>query len=91
MKHRTVSNSEFIITNDHLEKTREDDKFISEWRKKHPNHTHIKLYDDDNNLYYSGYSNDDCGDDFAALDWAMYDSGCTYMKYRDKDGEYFML
>jgi hypothetical protein len=42
----------------------------------------FRLYDDDDNLYYSGESTCSCS--FAPLDWAMWDSGCTYIKYFDK-------
>lgn len=46
----------------------------------------IKLYDDDNNLYYDGVTdaiNEDEDKAFAPLNWAMANAGCTYMKYKD--------
>lgn len=55
----------------------------------------IKLYDDDHNLYYIGYTDGIDGDEeeaFAPLDWAAGYAGCTYMKYKDpKTGEWMVL
>jgi hypothetical protein len=51
--------------------------------KKHS----INLYDDDDNLYYKGYSSSIHGSEakaFEPLDWAERDAGCTYMKYLEK-------
>lgn len=42
---------------------------------------HFKLYDYDNILYYEGVST---SESFAPLDWAMNDSGCTIIKYKQK-------
>lgn len=47
----------------------------------------FKLFDDDDNLYFEGiYDENSISDfnpeeEFEPLDWAMNDSGCTYMKY----------
>jgi hypothetical protein len=46
----------------------------------------IKLYDDDGNLYYDGWSDSIFAEEdtaFAPLDWATRYAGCTYMKYKD--------
>lgn len=55
--------------------------------------THFKLYDDDGILYYTGkfYGDADSEDAFQPLDWATYDSGCTYIKYRQPNGKYETL
>lgn len=49
----------------------------------------FQLFDDDDELYFSGKCGDldtaDCDAAFAPLDWAMDDSGCTCMKYRKQD------
>jgi hypothetical protein len=41
------------------------------------------LFDDDGELYYEGMMTKKYLDDygFGPLDWAMADSGCTYMEY----------
>jgi len=44
----------------------------------------MKLYDDDDVLYYTALLHKDVEDEFCALDWAMFDSGCTYATYLDK-------
>src|SRR4051812_37650999 len=47
-------------------------------------HTEFKLYDDDNELYYSGWLKDDPAamvQQFV-LAWAMADSGCTTIKVK---------
>lgn len=55
--------------------------------------THFKLYDDDDNCYYTGYyyGDPDDYDAFAPLDWASNDAGCTYIKYRQENGTYEVL
>jgi hypothetical protein len=56
--------------------------------------TKIKLYDDDDNLYYDGetsWINAGESKAFQPLDWAAGYAGCTYMKYKDKDGEWKVL
>lgn len=54
---------------------------------------HFKLYDDDGNCYYTGkfYGDADSEDAFQPLEWAAYDAGCTYIKYRQSDGKYETL
>lgn len=59
--------------------------------RNHPDRVHFKMYDDDNNLCYSGYYV--IGDDenwFAPLDhYGMPNAGCSYMRIRDKEtGKY---
>lgn len=44
----------------------------------------FRLFDDDGELYYSGKMRKkylDSSYPFGPLDWAMNDSGCTYMEY----------
>jgi hypothetical protein len=54
---------------------------------------HFKLYDDDGNLYYEGYSttNDDESAFGPLWDFGMPNAGCTGIKYRDKSGKYEWL
>lgn len=54
---------------------------------------HFKMYDDDGNLYYSGYVlADDDHNEFMPLDhYGAPNAGCTYMKLRNKDGTYSHL
>ena len=52
----------------------------------------FELYDDDGIKYYSGYANfdlmyDNEMDEFTILDMATADSGCTYIKTRNKNGK----
>jgi hypothetical protein len=80
----------WAITKDILEPTGKrnaTDEQLKEVKKdcKH----HFKLYDDDGELYYEGYSDDDSS--FSPLDWAMADSGCTEIKYRTASGKYETL
>lgn len=53
----------------------------------------IRLYDDDGELYYTGYMNEgENVDEFEPLDWAMGYAGCTTLKYLDaKSGKWLML
>jgi hypothetical protein len=56
--------------------------------------TKIKLYDDDNNLYYDGETSDIDKNEsraFEPLDWARSYAGCSYMKYKDKDKKWKFL
>lgn len=55
--------------------------------------THFKLYDDDGLCYYTGkyFGDPDSEEAFEPLDWASRDVGCTYIKYRQKDGTYEVL
>lgn len=55
--------------------------------------THFKLYDDDGNCYFTGYyyGDPDSEEAFQPLDWATYDAGCTYIKYRQPNGTYEIL
>ena len=52
----------------------------------------FELYDDDDIKYYSGYANfdlmyDNNMDEFTILNMATCDSGCTYIKTRNKAGK----
>jgi hypothetical protein len=55
--------------------------------------THFKLYDDDDNCYFTGYfyGDADSEDAFQPLEWATHDAGCTYIKYRQPNGKYEVL
>lgn len=55
--------------------------------------THFKLYDDDEQCYYTGkfLGDPDSEEAFEPLDWATYYAGCTDIKYRQKSGEYESL
>jgi len=54
--------------------------------------TPFRLYDDDHNLYYTGVMWDDGSESqaFAPLNWAMHDSGCSYMMIQE-DGRWSIL
>lgn len=59
-------------------------------------HDYFELYDDDDIKYYSGYMNLELmhqhdKDEFTILDMAMADSGCVYIKTRNKEGKMEML
>ncbi len=47
----------------------------------------IRLYDDDDVLYYSGWMTQELMDEgesaFEPLDWAMFEAGCTSMQYKE--------
>jgi hypothetical protein len=77
----------FVITKDHLDGDSMAENDV-EHLKNEGFTEHFKLYDDDDVLYYSGYLHKDCEDELDPLDWAMYDSGCTRIDYRNKDGKY---
>jgi hypothetical protein len=52
----------------------------------------FRLYDDDGNLYFSGWSNDrDSEAAFEPLDDIQEDYGCTYIQYLQDDGEWETL
>lgn len=55
--------------------------------------THFKIYDDDGELYFSGYSTEDSLNLMAPLyDWATPQYGATTIKYRSKEtGKYETL
>lgn len=52
----------------------------------------FQLFDDDGELYYEGMMTKKYLDDygFGPLDWAMADSGCTYLMYYE-NGEWKQL
>ena len=92
-KIRKIITSEFIVTRDHLDSFLCEDYNLIEWTDKKINEYKAKgftiftqCYDDDDILYYSGYVHEDA-DEFAMIDWAMYDSGCTYCKQRSPSGK----
>lgn len=52
----------------------------------------FKLYDDDDELYFEGSSDDqDSEEAFGPLDWAMDDSGCAYIKYQNNDTKEWII
>mgnify|MGYP003652402105 CR=1 FL=1 len=77
----------FCITQDHLDGIKATEKEVAQC-KRNGMDQFFKLYDDDDELYYSGYYNEDAvEDEFEVLDWAMNDSGCTRMDIRGKSGK----
>lgn len=89
---RKIKNSNsFVITQDHLDGEKLPQKEIN-LLKKQGYTKHFNLYDDDDVLYYSGYLHENEEDEFAPLDWAMADSGCTDCKIRNSiTGKYEAL
>jgi hypothetical protein len=78
------SKGNFVITHDHLDNRKAND-LATVSRLQELGYTEpFKLYDDDDELYYSGRLHLDCEDEFCALDWGMADSGTTYCKIRNK-------
>jgi hypothetical protein len=77
----------FVITQDHLEGQSLEGPEITALKRE--GYTkYFRLYDDDGVLYFSGYAHVDLDgeDEFAPLDWGMYDSGCTEIRYRNAQG-----
>ena len=73
----------FAITQDHLNDEHAN-SLATVSRLKALGYTHhFRLYDDDDELYYSGYLYNEIEDEFEALDWGMADSGCTYTTIRN--------
>ncbi len=79
----------WCITKDHLDgnetvNKKTDDMIIP-----------IRLYDDDDILYYSGWMTQEFMDEgeaaFEPLDWAMYNAGCTSMQYKEPGKEWETL
>ena len=80
----------WVVTKDHLDNefsaTDEQLKKIKSMGLIH----HFKMYDDDGELYYSGYSNDDSS--FNPLDdYGTPNAGATEIRYKVKDGGYETL
>mgnify|MGYP003634018321 CR=1 FL=1 len=75
---------EFVITKNHLENAEllTDTQLVCFRAAGYTEE--MKLYDDDDTLYFSALIHKDVEDEFCALDWATYDSGCTYATYLDK-------
>tara|TARA_R110000803_G_scaffold10308_6_gene31713 strand:- start:6939 stop:7217 length:279 start_codon:yes stop_codon:yes gene_type:complete len=86
-----IAKKSFAITQDHLDDLKCNDDRLKKLKKDEGYNVFFKLYDDDDTLYYSGYLHEDEEDEFAPLDWAMADSGCTDIKYRGKDGKFEIL
>ena len=81
----------WIITADHLSEWEADKKQIEAEKTKHNLTREFRLYDDDGELYYSGWYSDDIEDEFYILQWAMYDSGCTEMQTKNSEGRWEVL
>ena len=73
---------QWCITKDHLD---DDEIKINEFTEDMV--VKVRLYDDDDILYYSGYMTQELMDDgenaFEPLDWGMPVSGCTSMQYKE--------
>jgi hypothetical protein len=80
---KVIRIEQFVITQDHLDNEKLPQAEIDQLKKEGYNQ-YFKLYDDDDILYYSGYLHEKVEDEFAPLDWGMYDSGCTSIKLRNK-------
>jgi len=78
-----------VITTDHLDGEYKD-KVIKLPENENLTRKRFKLYDDDNELYYSGYFYDDesCDNQDELLSWAMNDSGCTLIKVAVGNGAF---
>lgn len=87
---RNIKTDSFVITADVLDNKSLEAKDIAKL-KKLGYVSYFELYDDDEELYYRGYLHKDCEDEFEPLDWGMYDSGCTDIKYRNKLGKMEIL
>lgn len=74
----------FVITKDFLDMIKVSKERLAEF-KKSGFKTYFKIYDDDDILYFSGYLHESEPDDFTPLDWAMFDSGCTRIDYRNPE------
>lgn len=73
----------YIITHNIIE-GKEKRERTKEEKKKYP--YAFKLYDDDGELYFKGYSNDDESERaFAPLDGIGHSYGCTEIFYRNRN------
>ena len=72
----------FVIIEDHLDGFSLDEETVDQYYEDDFTKK-FRLYDDDDELYYTGLILDDSYDDdpFEPLDWAMNDSGCTRIDY----------
>ena len=61
---------------------------IEEIKKTHPHK--FRMYDDDGELYYEGYSNDDSSFD-PLDDFGMPNAGCADIRYKNKNNEFETL
>ena len=81
----------FAMTADHLEGFQSAKDVVAKVKELGMT-DFFQLFDDDGKKYYSGYANleamaecDEEYDEFTILDMAMADSGCTDIKFRNKD------
>ena len=73
----------YIITHNIIDEKEKRER-TEEEKKKYP--YAFKLYDDDEELYFKGYSNDDESERaFAPLDGIGRSYGCTEIKYRNRN------
>ena len=75
-----------IITEDHLDGFSLDEETVEQYREDGFT-KEFRLLDDDDIVYYSGLLFEDSDDEFEPLDWAMADSGCTQIEYK-QNGEF---
>lgn len=86
----------WVITYDHLENKEipfpnYKDEIVESFNKEEL--IDFRLFDDDGELYFSGKMRKkylESSYPFGPLDWAMNDSGCTYMEYLE-NGEWKQL
>ena len=90
--------NQWTITKDHIENGRYDGTrgpssvtMSSEDIIKQGHH--FKMFDDDGNLYYEGYSttNDDESAFGPLWNFGTPNAGCTYIQYKGKSGNYETL
>jgi hypothetical protein len=74
----------YIITHNIIDEEEKRERTAEE-KKKYP--YEFKLYDDDEELYFIGYSNDNSSERaFRPLDTIGASYGCTEIKYRRENG-----
>ena len=74
----------YAITQNHLDGIKADSEYIKRIKKNGLTRM-FKLYDDDDNLYYTGYYNDTIDDlEEHIYSKAYRDSGCTIMEIKSK-------
>jgi len=87
-----LKTQDFVITKDYIFSPRFDTHSYSQEPKavlalkKEGYNRYFELFDDDGEKYYGGYLHENAeGEDqeFAPLDWGMYNAGCTGMKVRN--------
>lgn len=84
---------QWCLTVDHVDGTEDLKKSTGE--KTDDMIIPIRLYDDDDVLYYSGWMTQELLDDgenaFDPLDWGTWNAGCTYMEYKESGKDWQIL